>query len=298
MDLWYYFVHRSLDLLKPSGLLGFIVNAYWTAGTGAQKLILALRESAHIDEIFFLGKMKIFQKTSGQHMIMLVTNVPKKTSTAIRLVRPDTETTAQPFVEGRAPIVVFDKTSDQLFLGHKVDLQPPSDDTLTKLHSWMPLSTLGKVRQGIAENPASINKKTNEKYRNRWEIGQGVFTLRPTEVAGLRLPGEESGLLRPYHDLSDLGRYYLAPTPSLALIYSTRSTCPDIDAFPTIREHLAQFREIMDARRETLKSSNSWWHLHWPRDEQLWRAPKILSIQMARRPTFVPASKPVYGHLV
>src|SRR5208283_4151806 len=69
MDLWYYFVHRGLELLKPSGMLSFIVNAYWTAGTGAQKLIASLRDTAHIDEILSLGKLNVFQGVSGQHMI-------------------------------------------------------------------------------------------------------------------------------------------------------------------------------------------------------------------------------------
>ncbi|MFO1019598.1 MAG: Eco57I restriction-modification methylase domain-containing protein [Planctomycetales bacterium] len=36
MDLWYYFLHRSLDLLHPMGLLCFVVNSYWTHSRGAR----------------------------------------------------------------------------------------------------------------------------------------------------------------------------------------------------------------------------------------------------------------------
>jgi len=50
----------------------------------------------------------------------------------------------------------------------------------------------------------------------------------------------------------------------------------------------------MDARRETQKQSNCWWHLHWPRDEHLWQAAKIISIQMGSRPSFVSAVRPTY----
>src|SRR6185503_6653749 len=35
MDLWHYFLHRGLDLLKPGGRLSFIVNSYWTSSTAA-----------------------------------------------------------------------------------------------------------------------------------------------------------------------------------------------------------------------------------------------------------------------
>jgi hypothetical protein len=50
----------------------------------------------------------------------------------------------------------------------------------------------------------------------------------------------------------------------------------------------------MEGRRETLKGSNKWWHLHWPRDESLFVAAKVLSVQMAQRPAFAFCAKPVY----
>ena len=50
----------------------------------------------------------------------------------------------------------------------------------------------------------------------------------------------------------------------------------------------------MDNRRETKKGSNKWWHLHWPRDETIWQSAKILSIQMGKRPSFIPALLPTY----
>jgi len=294
MDLWYYFVHRGLELLKPSGVLSFIVNSYWTSGTGAEKLIDSLRDDAHIDEIFFLNKLKVFKKVAGQHMILRIANSPTGGPTTVKLARPGEQMEAAPFVSGNAPVKVFQKSPEQLFRNHKVDLQPPADDLLKKIEQWPSLDQFGIVRQGIAENPASINRKTNEKHGHHWQVGQGVFTLRAEEVENLNLSGRERTLLRPYHDLRDLGRYVIAEVPSLRLIYSTKVTCPEIHAFPKICEHLRRFRPIMDVRRETCKGCNSWWHLHWPRDENLWRSPKVIALQMGDRPAFVPAMNPVY----
>jgi adenine-specific DNA-methyltransferase len=293
MDLWYYFVHRGLELLKPSGVLSFIVNAYWTSGTGAGKLIAALRDTAHIDEIFSFGKLPVFHGVSGRHMVIRVARKPGRTATTIKLAVPTSETNAEPFVLGKAAVVTFNKLPSQLFRGGMIDLQPDSGGSLGKVEQGTPLRELGKIRQGIAENPASINRKTNGKYENRFKIGEGVFAMRPEELKALALPAQERVMLRPYHDLQDIGRYRLSQ-PSLSLIYSTPKTCPDISDYPGIRAHLSRFRPIMDARRETEKHSNSWWHLHWPRDEELWRSPKILSLQMADRPAFVPAEEAVY----
>lgn len=293
MDLWYYFVHRGLELLRPSGVLSFIVNAYWTAGTGAEKLITALRDTTHIDEIFSFGKLTVFQGVSGQHMVMRLTKARSNAATTIKAADQAGGTGAEASVLDKAPVATFNKRSKQLFRDGKIDLQPDSGGLLEKVDQGTPLLELGKVRQGIAENPASINRKTSKEYKNRFVVGDGVFTLRSEELERLALPDEERALIRPYHDLKDIGRYRLSE-PSLSLIYSTPKTCPDISDCPNIGAHLSRFRPIMEARRETKQGSNSWWHLHWPRDEELWKSRKVLSLQMASRPAFVPAEHPVY----
>ncbi|MGA8146804.1 MAG: DNA methyltransferase [Gallionellaceae bacterium] len=295
MDLWYYFVHRGLEILRTRGLLSFIVNAYWVAGTGAEKLISQLQEHAHIDEIFFFGNLKVFQNVSGQHMVIRIINTKLSTDTIVKTVEPSgDEKTAEPFFTGHGKIVEFKKKEKELFKSGKIDIQPCTGELLAKIEKWPQLFTFGLVRQGIAENPSSVNKKTNEKYGNKWTVGEGVFVLKPEEVRMLKLTPSEKQLLRPYHDLCDLGRYYLAPEPSCSLIYSTKTTCPRISEFPSIRSHLARFKQVMDSRRETMSGANSWWHLHWPRDENIWRAHKVISIQMSSRPSFVCADEPVY----
>lgn len=115
MDLWYYFVHRGLEILKPGGVLSFIVNAYWTSGTGAEKLITALRDSAHMDEVFLFGKLKVFQNVSVQHTILQATKGSSLKPTLVKLARPTKETTAEPFVVGTALVEAFSKPASQVF---------------------------------------------------------------------------------------------------------------------------------------------------------------------------------------
>jgi hypothetical protein len=294
MDLWYYFVHRGLEVLKTKARLSFIVNSYWTSGTGAEKLIAALRDTTHIEEVFTFGKLKVFENVSGQHMIFRLSKGQENKPTIIKVALPEKEISAEPFVTGKSKIMTFEKSKDQLFRGGKIDLMVSPNGLLAKIEVFPQLSLFGIVRQGIAENPASINKKTNEKYKNIFRTGEGVFTLRADELRALKLPNEEIVLIRPYYDLGDLGRYFIPDTPSLNLIYSTKSTCPNINDYPILREHLKRFKMIMDERRETKKGSNSWWHLHWPREERIWKSPKVISIQMAARPSFVVSRFPVY----
>jgi Eco57I restriction-modification methylase len=294
MDLWYYFVHRGLELLEPGGRLSFIVGSYWTSGSGARKLIEALRESAHLEEIFSLEGLAVFPGISGRHMILTLTRGKSTLPTLIKAPSPGDTDRAEPFVSGRAPLIVFRKTPEQLFRDGRIDLEPPADELLARLSLLPRLEELGKVRQGIAENPARVTRTAARQHGGPWRVGEGVFALTSDELDRLRLPERAGGLIRPYHHLGDLDRYYLAGEASGVLIYSTAQTCPDVDRFPAIRDHLARFRPIMDARRETRLGARPWWQLHWPREAWLWESPKLIALQMARRPSFVAAPHPVY----
>lgn len=292
MDLWYYFVHRGLELLRTGARLSFIVDSYWTSSRGAAKLISALQEDAWIEEIFSLGRAHVFDGVSGRHMILSLVKGPKPAATTIK--RAATADDAEAILAGRTPVDVFQKTSGQLFRAGRLDLEPPADELLARLARWPCLKTLGAVRQGIVENPASVAAKTNRQHGDRWRPGEGVFALTDAETASLKLPETESRLLRAYHDLGDLARYFLADAPSRWLIYSTAESCPQIDEFPALHAHLARFRPIMERRRETRLGLRPWWQLHWPRDERVWKASKLISLQMAWRPAFVAAAAPVY----
>lgn len=288
MDLWYYFVHRALDsLLKKKATLSFIVNAYWVAGTGAEKLIRQIRTRAHINEIFFLDSLKVFRNVSGSHMLLQLSNAVNDDPIVVKRVPTTAEGDAEPYVTGKSKILEYKKTAAQLFRNEKIDLEESVDDLLRKLESGVPLDDLGIVRQGIAENPPSVTKKANKAFGGHWTVGDGVFALQMEELAAIAPPLNERVLIKPYYDLCDLGRYWISEKPSLNLIYSTRRTWPAVNDFPRLKDHLAQFRPIMERRRETRAGNIGWWQLHWPRDERLWTSKKIVSVQMATRPCFV-----------
>jgi len=327
MDLWYYFLHRGLELLKPGGRLSFIVGSYWTSGRGSRKLIDALRDSVHVEEIFSLGRLPVFPNVAGQHLILTVVKRPQidegtsvafrsakvapfcgaKGDTAAHVVPPvptdaptlvkavdDAKAGVEDVLRGRAYVAAYEKTASQLFRGGGIDLGRPCDEFLAPLSNLPPLAQFGAIRQGIAENPACVTRKASAEHGARWPPGEGVFVLTAEELARLDLPERETALLRPYRDLCDLGRYELARRPSRWLIYTTPQTCPDIDKYPAIRRHLERFRPLLERRRETRLGRRPWWQLHWPREEALWQASKVLSVQMGARPAFVPAQEPAY----
>jgi len=293
MDLWYYFIHKGIELLKENGILSFIVNAYWLNSTGSEKLISDIRNNTNVEEIFFLSNYKVFNNVSGQHLIIRLCKTSSKLNTKIKYAKELKIKDASFIIDNKQNYFEYVKEEIQLFTDSKIDIEQ-YNNLLEKINRNEPLEKHGIIRQGIAENPASINAKTNEKFKNKFTTGEGVFTLNIDEIKKLKIPKDEKLLIRPYHDLCDLGRYFINSEPSLNLIYSTKITCPNINEFPVIKQHLYRFKKIMDERRETKSGSIGWWHLHWPRDEQLWKSTKIISLQMGKRPSFLVAEGSSY----
>ena len=275
-------------------MFSYIVNAYWLNSTGSEKLINHIRENTNIDEIFYLSDNKIFENVVGQHLMFRLYKNKNRVNTTIKYAKDVNVPNASYIISEPMNYKEYIKNENELYSESKIDIENSPGSLLDKINLNTPLEIYGIIRQGIAENPASINNKTNDKYSNIFTVGEGVFTLKEDEIKKLKIPVTEQNILRPYHDLCDLDRYYINEKPSLKLIYSTRKTCPDINKYPTIKNHLIRFKKIMDERRETKSGGVKWWQLHWPRDEELWKTSKVLSLQMGRRPSFVPSKYPSY----
>lgn len=305
MDLWYYFAHRGLDLLRPGGLLCLLVNSYWTAAHGASRLIERLRSETDFEEIELLGDVKLFAGVSGRHMVF---RVRKHSASDGRIALADHRPACRVVVRSKMPgtrrsvHVANDAHASShelliphadLFDGERLVLSP-RDRLTVAAHRCIPLHATHNTRQGIAENPPRINRRLRRRFGDQYPLGAGVFVLTAEELAELRLSDGEQALVRPYYQTASLARYRLPSAPTHALLYLTTTTAPAIEAIPRIAEHLERFRPILEARREVVLGGCGWWHLHWPRVESIFEQPRVLSVQMGRRPQFVYARQPAY----
>jgi len=307
MDLWYYFVHRGLDLLRPGGLMSFIVNSYWTSSRGAGKLIARLQWESELQEINLLNDALVFKSISGRHMIFRLRKrgdlwgdrLPadrKGAGTCKIVISPQSASARR---RGIGAVAAepgpqeYGVPTDELFQNGRLIVAPPTSVN-SLFHGRNPLGQACATRQGMAENPPAINRRLQREHPDRYVLGEGVFVLQAHEIERLNLSPAEQGLLRPYYETTAVGRYRLGDRPTHAVLYLTRRTAPRLDKIPIIAAHLARFRPILERRRETREGKCAWWHLHWPRDEEIFVRPRILSVQMGERPQFVFAERPTF----
>jgi SAM-dependent methyltransferase len=307
MDLWYYFVHRSLDLLRPGGILSFIVNSYWMSSRGAGKLIERLRRDTSFEEIILLENARVFQHVAGRHMIF---RLRKNGVAAAREPGMPGSIAAQslsdpPLANGSAMIALpavcrvvtasaeYAVSHDELFQPGRLVVARP-DPGQAVFQNRITLGRWHDTRQGMAENPPVINRRLHREFGGRYPFGMGVFVLQSYEVERLNLCAAELALLRPYYDTSAVGRYRITDEPTHQVLYLSRATAPSLEGLTNIASHLERFRPILERRREVQAEKIRWWHLHWPRDEQIFVEPRILSVQMGKRPQFVFAARPTF----
>lgn len=300
MDLWYYFVHRSLDLLSPGGILSFIVNSYWMSSRGAGRLIERLARETRFEEITLLDDVPIFPKIAGRHMIFRLSKRgpaakpsqgPQMTAEAARIESPGV--VMRRHGSDPATLEEYSLSHDELFEhGRIVTAQPdPRQRTFSGRRA---LGDSFVTRQGMAENPPTISGRLVREFAGRYSAGEGVFVLRREEIERLNFSAAERALLRPYYETSAIRRYRLAPEPAHHVLYLTRATAPTLDRFPQIAAHLERFRPILERRRETRDGKTAWWHLHWSRAEEIFIRPRVLAVQMGKQPQFVFAARPTF----
>ena len=71
-DLFNLFIIRSINLLKPSGRLGYIVPQYLASRTGCNNPRTYLRKNGSIVTYIDFGKFNVFEEATGHHSIIFV----------------------------------------------------------------------------------------------------------------------------------------------------------------------------------------------------------------------------------
>ncbi len=294
MDLWHYFLHRGLDLLRPDGVLCFIVNAYWTAAVSSRPLIERLQRETTLMRIVLLGNAPVFPGVTGRHMILQLRK--GRRDQRCQLIDLSESSAPLELLRGDGPALVRHtayRYQSSLYEQGRLLLHPERA-SLPRSRNRRTLGDEFSVRQGIAENPPQVTRRMSLESGGSLRTGDGVFVLTRDEVDRLPLTDSDRGVLRPYVPTARIDRYTIPSEAEHWLLYLTRHTAPELDRLPTLQDHLSRFREYLERRREVRTGAIRWWHLHWPRQECLFTEPRILAVQMGRRPQFVFVERPTY----
>lgn len=278
MDFWFYFLHIGIFLIKKEGIINFITSRYWLSSAGSRKLISHIKEDLSFIDLVDIGKLKVFNDVAGHHMIALYSKRKDRENFAYKILNNDISDISS--TTNTKNIMIEELNNSKIYSDDgKIEL---SQDPV----SYDGMSTLGEVSvisQGVVQNPDKVSSKTATKFG--LVKGEGVFVISNEELKKLNLNDDEKVYIKPFYEESSIDKFRLKNDKEFKnLIYLTRDNCKSIEALPNLKAHLEKFKAIMDVRRETMKGTNKWYQMHWPRKQEYFDLPKIVIPGMFNSP--------------
>ncbi|MBA2526100.1 MAG: Eco57I restriction-modification methylase domain-containing protein [Pyrinomonadaceae bacterium] len=335
MDLFYFFIHRALDLGRRQTQIAFITTNYFITATYADKLRKDLFERATFRSLINLNELRIFESALGQHNMVSLFEQGKDPDVSVLTATTKRVGFATPLVlnsivAGHDPETEYRKVRQtDLYQGeqHYITLvgnhgsaSDPKMAILDKVaRNARLLGTLCNVFQGIVTGADKVSPKHISRFEIKASPGEGIFVLTAAELRALRLGKKELHYIRPLFKNSDIGRYWCSVDNSLHLIY--RSSKHDENDLPAIKKHLERFKIILINRNvragevtlsqyddfvrgkghidyvmiASAMKAGNYCCISYARNEELFDGPKIVSPQRSYQNTFCFNDGPWYA---
>ena len=291
MDLWYFFLQRSLDLMVNRAFSSFITSSYWVTASGATKLRARLLLDTFIVHYINFGENKVFSTAQGVHTNIITFKKLKKPNNNINCILFDTTYPLgiDPFLR-LAEQTNFKADQKKLtfenwdlyfhFLPKKI--RPVLEYITT--HSKQLKSSGFFVKEGIVTGLNRLTRKQIKKYKlpDDW-AGLGVFILDKENPQDLKVIKsffqEEKSHLKDFYKNSDISRYHATHKTKKKILYLNRNIV-NLNKLPKINMHLQRFQEILK------RSLDNPPYINRPRTQNIFTSPKIVTPQRSIKNCF------------
>ena len=332
MDLFYFFFHLALDIVKHCGLVNFITTNYFITSTGGFKLRGDLKFRGIILELVNFNELKIFDTAKGQHnMISLL----KKNNSAL-LAQNHIVKTCLVHREGMANEFILNlilRKNDHnteyfkcfqydLFEGEANYIRFKSSFEITKefKHKFLDQIfkktkfksiNLGKIcdlNQGIV---SGADKVTDSMIKNYPELNLrkdcGIFILRKQEIDKLFLPKKElDDYVKPFYKNSEIKKWFVKPCSDLFVLY-LKDEGKKIELSDNLLNHFEQFKKILiDKKTNCFKNEwlrkivkpwlerGNYFVLFYPREKSIFEDIKIVNSRRSKSNIFALENNQMY----
>ena len=290
MDLFYFFFHLGLDILKPSGILGYITTNYYITATGGTKLRNDFKARSSILKMINFGEFKIFKSAEGQHNLITILqkecNPEKEAELCITNNKGDIEKNPeiiQNIIEGKDQETEYYKQNNNTIYYEKENYIGFWSAEYTLIFNKMVsaskrLGEICEVNSGIQSGADTLTDKHISKFGGIGSKGDGIFVLdlqNPSDKTLFEsIPLNEKDILKPFYKNSDIVKYSVDKKATKYIIYITKKT--QIANYPIILKHLEKFKTILQEKRETKTGQIPWYSLHWARNQSIFESEKVI----------------------
>lgn len=308
MDIFYFFFHLGLQLLRDNGDLSYITTNYYLTSDGGEILRTDFKNNSTVIGLINLNELKIFESAKGQHnLITLLSKGHSNSISANNLLTSETGDCSQELFDK----VIFAKNEksnhfsvpqNELYetSNNYIRLQGLSNKENTTednsifnkiIGDGTPLIQLCDISQGILSGVDRVSKKHLESGLTEKEnINSGVYVLTNEEVENKKLSHEESKLIRPWFKNSDIHKYWTSDVSKYKVIYATRDI--EIEDFPKLKTHFEKFESVIKNRSQERGEMQAavklgkWWVIFAARTKSVFEGEKIVCPQRTKTNVF------------
>jgi len=283
MDLFYFFFHLSLNLIKDNGVTSLITTNYYPTARGARKLRADFKSRATINKMINFNELKIFESAKGQHnMITILTkrfNNDVKADTSVtdnqgvatgeilhKILAGIDEDTKYYSVEQAD---LYDGKEFYIRIeGCGNDSSNPVNNVFNKMTcNSDQLINLCNVNVGLYTGADKVTENYLNKYHIDVEKNEGIFIVSKKELDNLKLNQYELSKIVPFYKNSNIHKWFTDITPSLFLINISYPENKNIDfnQIPNLKNHLSRFEPILKGRKSNdnglraVMKAGYWW---------------------------------------
>jgi hypothetical protein len=282
MDLWYLFLHRSLDLMQTNSYSTFITSSYWITASGAMKLRDRIRSDVFLIQYINFNENVVFNNAQGVHTNTLTFKKSMKKNESVEcIIFKSTYPVGTDLIEKLPSQKNF--VLDQMKLTFQ-DWDPYFHFLPKKIRLILELMTKNSikldnsgffVKEGIVTGLNKITKKQIKKNNLNNDLnGVGVFILDEENQSDLQVihsfNKEESNHLKPFYKNSNIRKYRTDIETKKRILYLNRHEI-SLENLPNIKKHLENFQKPLE------RSLDNPPYLNRPRTQEIFTSPKIVT---------------------
>lgn len=308
MDIFYFFFHLGLQLLKNRGNLSFITTNYYLTSDGGEILRTDFKNNSTIIGLINLNELKIFESAKGQHnLITLLSKGVDKNTSANNLLTSEIGDCTQDLFDKvisaknentkhfPVPQSELYETSNNYMriqgLSNKENTTQDNSIFNKIIDQGTPLIQICDISQGILSGVDRVsNKHLESRLIEKENLNQGVYVLTNDEVESKNLSNKELELIRPWFKNSDIHKYWTSDISKYKVIYATRDI--EIEDYPTLKKHFEKFEAVIKNRSQERGEMQAalklgkWWVIFAARTKSVFEGEKIVCPQRTKTNVF------------
>lgn len=291
-DLFYFFFHLGLNLLKEKGKLAYITTNYYLTADGALNLRKDLKKRSYLEKLINFNEITIFDTAKGQHNLITILekNTQNKnelfTDTIICFEKANLKDLEEILYGVSSKAKYYQIPFNNLYDGDNEYIRLEKDSIIDILNRIKvenkSLIELTNIKQGLVSGADKFTDSHKKKYNLKFEKGTGIFVLNRKEQEEVN--ESDRILLKPFYKNSDIKKYFSSENTNYKIIYITKEI--NINNYPSIEEKLIKFKKILEAKRETKLGRLPWYSLHWSREQEIFEGEKIICPQRSYQNSF------------